>query len=175
MGESAVTLEIAPWSAAPKLIEQVRRLDKQTFSAGTRIDVAEEIARPYARGWVARRAGDDRLLGYLATWHVADELQILNIATDQAARRQGVARTLLKEAMSYARGHGVVLILLEVRRGNLPAIGLYRGFGFFVSGLRPRYYQDNQEDAVELMLRLDPETGTVIPGTDDPPLEPMTP
>jgi ribosomal-protein-alanine N-acetyltransferase len=31
-----------------------------------------------------------------------------------------------------------------------------------VTGVRPSYYADNGEDAVEMMLTLDPETGRVV-------------
>jgi ribosomal-protein-alanine N-acetyltransferase len=39
-------------------------------------------------------------------------------------------------------------ITLEVRPTNAPAIALYERFGFLAAGTRPRYYQDNGEDAV---------------------------
>jgi len=37
---------------------------------------------------------------------------------------------------------------LEVRVSNDAAIRLYRGRGFVDSGVRPRYYSDNREDAL---------------------------
>ena len=37
---------------------------------------------------------------------------------------------------------------LEVRASNLPAINLYRKYGFETIGKRERYYQDNNEDAL---------------------------
>ena len=49
-------------------------------------------------------------------------------------------------------------VLLEVRRSNAPAIALYRALGFFAMGVRARYYPDD-EDAVEMVLALDLETG----------------
>ena len=53
------------------------------------------------------------------------------------------------------------------RRSNRPAIKLYRAFGFTALGVRPRYYADNDEDAIEMMLGLDPETGRAMPGKDE--------
>jgi ribosomal-protein-alanine N-acetyltransferase len=41
---------------------------------------------------------------------------------------------------------------LEVRAGNEAALSLYRKFGFDVVGRRPRYYQDNYEDALLMTL-----------------------
>jgi hypothetical protein len=45
-------------------------------------------------------------------------------------------------------------------------MALYRTIGFFATGVRIRYYADD-EDAVEMALTLDPETGEVLPHTDE--------
>lgn len=127
----------------------------------------DELARPWARIWVARLAEGELPVGFLIGWHVADELHVLNIATKPALRRRGVARALMDEALAYAASEHVRLLLLEVRRSNVAAIKLYRGLGFSASGLRPRYYSDNDEDAVEMMLALDTTTGAPLPGSDE--------
>jgi ribosomal-protein-alanine N-acetyltransferase len=53
-----------------------------------------------------------------------------------------------------------------VRRSNAAAIRLYRAFGFSASALRPKYYADNLEDAIEMNLVLDPATGEIVIGED---------
>jgi ribosomal-protein-alanine N-acetyltransferase len=47
-------------------------------------------------------------------------------------------------------------VLLEVRPSNHAALDLYRAFGFVTARIRPRYYADNQEDAIEMTLALSP-------------------
>jgi ribosomal-protein-alanine N-acetyltransferase len=47
-------------------------------------------------------------------------------------------------------------VLLEVRPSNQAAIDLYRAFGFVTARVRPRYYADNGEDAIEMTLALPP-------------------
>ena len=42
----------------------------------------------------------------------------------------------------------IKFITLEVRVGNIPAIGLYEKYGFKSLGVRKGYYQDNNEDAL---------------------------
>jgi ribosomal-protein-alanine N-acetyltransferase len=59
------------------------------------------------------------------------------------------------------------VLLLEVRRSNIAAIRLYRGLGFSALGVRRGYYSDNGEDAVEMILGLDPETGRALPALDE--------
>jgi ribosomal-protein-alanine N-acetyltransferase len=60
----------------------------------------------------------------------------------------------------------VRLLLLEVRRSNRPALGLYRRLGFSVAALRRGYYSDTGEDGIEMNLVLDPATGLILPGSD---------
>jgi ribosomal protein S18 acetylase RimI-like enzyme len=49
---------------------------------------------------------------------------------------------------------GARYLTLEVRPSNAPALGLYRGRGFDVVGVRPRYYSDNGEDALVMVKSL---------------------
>ena len=80
---------------------------------------------------------------YDTVWH------LMNIAVDPSARRRGIAAALLTELLRRIDdGSGGVQLTLEVRPTNHPAIALYERFGFRSAGTRPRYYQDNGEDAL---------------------------
>jgi ribosomal-protein-alanine N-acetyltransferase len=131
---------------------------KLSASRGGRLDAAqirEELARPWARLWVARgERGAPHAVAFLLAWHVADELHVLDVATHPELRRRGYGRALMQQSLAYAREHTIRHVLLEVRRSNGPAIRLYRDCGFFAMGLRKKYYPDD-EDAVEMVLVLD--------------------
>jgi [ribosomal protein S18]-alanine N-acetyltransferase len=134
----------------------------------TRMDEAQlraELERPWSRLWVAREH-EGAVVAFLVSWHVTDELHVLNVATREDRRRLGIARELMDVVTGYARREHVKHVLLEVRRSNDAAIRLYRGVGFFAMGVRARYYPDD-EDAVEMVLLLDPETGAVVPHDDE--------
>jgi ribosomal-protein-alanine N-acetyltransferase len=77
----------------------------------------------------------------------------------------------MQTAIGFASARRLRLVLLEVRRSNSAAIQLYRKLGFSVTGVRPGYYADNQEDAIEMMLTLDPLTGQVEESHDEVELE----
>jgi [ribosomal protein S18]-alanine N-acetyltransferase len=128
--------------------------------AETELRFREELARPWTYAWVIRDEGAAKVLGYVVSWHVADELHVLSVATHPAYRRRGLGRTLVERALEFARSKIVKRVFLEVRRSNVAAIRLYRAAGFYVLGLRRRYYFDD-EDAVEMALSLDPATGRV--------------
>ena len=125
----------------------------------------EEMARPWSRLWVAREEGTG-VVAFVVTWHVADELHVLNVATREDRRRRGIGRRLMDEVVAYARSHRLKHVLLEVRRSNRAAIALYRRVGFFAMGVRARYYADD-EDAVEMVLMLDADTGDVVTHDDE--------
>jgi ribosomal-protein-alanine N-acetyltransferase len=159
----------------PVRIDAMKESDLEEVAAlegPTRMDQAQlrdEMARPWSRLWVAREAAAG-VVAFVVTWHVADELHVLNVATREDHRRRGIGRALMTEVIAYARRSRMKHILLEVRRSNAAAIALYRRAGFFAMGVRARYYPDD-EDAVEMVLMLDPETGEIVPHEDEVRLE----
>jgi ribosomal-protein-alanine N-acetyltransferase len=100
--------------------------------------------------------GRPAILGYLISWLVHDEIHVLNVGTAPEARRRGVARALMDQAVEAGRRKGARLATLEVRRSNAPAIALYRSLGYREVGVRPRYYAEENEDAIVMTLEFDP-------------------
>jgi [ribosomal protein S18]-alanine N-acetyltransferase len=151
-------------------LEAVASLEGAAFPSSTSTEpdrtarLREELARPWSRTWVTR--ADGRIVAFALVWHVADEVHLLNLATLPDQRRRGYARSLLEHVVQSARTGGGRQVLLEVRRSNAPAIALYRRHGFVATGLRRKYYDDD-EDAVEMALSLDPTTGDAVPRTDE--------
>ncbi len=97
-----------------------------------------------------------RLVGFIVFWVVHDEVHVLNVASDPDLRGRGIARTLLDECVSRARAARAVLLTLEVRRSNANALRLYERYGFRRVGVRPKYYADENEDAIVMQLDLPP-------------------
>jgi ribosomal-protein-alanine N-acetyltransferase len=107
-----------------------------------------------ARTWVAEitQAGVTRLAGMLVLWIFLDEAHIATLAVQPEFRRRGIARKILKTALDAAYYEGARRAFLEVRAGNLAAREMYLKFGFEEVGRRPRYYHDNNEDALLMTL-----------------------
>ncbi|MGQ9688583.1 MAG: ribosomal protein S18-alanine N-acetyltransferase [Desulfobaccales bacterium] len=95
-----------------------------------------------------RRPQPWEVWGYIVFWVVVNEMHILNLAVHPAHRRRGIARALLTAALAEGRQRGATMVSLEVRPSNAAALALYQAFGFQEVGLRPRYYNDNDEDAL---------------------------
>jgi ribosomal-protein-alanine N-acetyltransferase len=90
---------------------------------------------------------DGELAGYLVCARYDKVWHVMNVSVDPELRRQGIASALL-EALLERVGGADAQLTLEVRPTNPGAIALYERFGFRAAGRRPRYYQDNGEDAL---------------------------
>jgi len=115
---------------------------------------ARELGHEWSVVTLALPPDGDIAVGFLVSWIVHDELHILNIATATDWRRRGVAAALLAEAFARARESRCTLATLEVRRTNEGALFLYEAEGFRRVGIRPRYYQEEGEDAVVMVKDL---------------------
>jgi len=111
--------------------------------------IAAQLGQPGVFGLIDESGG--MLLARIA----ADEAEILTLAVCPEARRHGIARALLAEAVSQARARGAARLLLEVSALNEAACRLYETTGFMRVGLRKRYYADGA-DALILALPLMP-------------------
>ena len=110
----------------------------------------ELTGNPVSRCWVAESEG--RLAAMLVLWLIVDEAHIATIATHPDFRRQGIGEQLLIATLQSAREEGARRAFLEVRSGNMAAQAMYKKYGFVVAGIRPRYYKDNNEDAILMNL-----------------------
>ena len=128
-------------------LAQVAALEARTFSLPWPLSLfSSQLAKEDAVCLVCVEG--ERLLGYLVAEMFVDVWHLMNISVDEHFRRQHVASDLLEAYFDVTerrphRGH-----TLEVRVSNEPAIELYRSYGFVTTGVRPRYYDDNGEDAL---------------------------
>ncbi|WP_394844127.1 ribosomal protein S18-alanine N-acetyltransferase [Pendulispora brunnea] len=148
-------------------IADVLAIDAASFQGHrtTADNLQEEMARPWSHLWVARAPGG-KIAAFIVLWHVADEVHVLNVATDPSWRRQGFARALMEHTITFAQSHEVRLLMLEVRRSNTAAMALYRALGFSAMGVRRGYYSDG-EDGIEMMLTFDPQTKEIVHQPDE--------
>ena len=91
---------------------------------------------------------DSAAVGFCILRCTGDEGELFQIAVAKSHRRRGFAGMLLESALLRARSSGVGTVYLEVRKSNTAAIALYKKYGFKKKGLRKKYYNDPEEDAV---------------------------
>ena len=72
---------------------------------------------------------------------IADEAELLTLATDPEARRQGLARACLAAFETEAHDRGATHAFLEVAEINDAALALYLAAGYQPSARRTGYYR----------------------------------
>lgn len=95
-------------------------------------------------------AGDARAFALVRV--IADEAELLTIATQPDHQRQGLARRLMDAWQAEAAARGAATGFLEVAADNAPALDLYESCGFETCGLRRGYYKRTQGKAADAVL-----------------------
>lgn len=126
-------------------IEDLELIDLKNFDDfWTESILKDEILSDSSYYIVARFQND--IIGFAGLKFLLDEAHITNIATRIDKRKNGVGSKLLESLINRAKEEASVLITLEVNTENLPAINLYKKYGFEILGVRKKYY-DNKFDA----------------------------
>ena len=112
-------------------------------------------------GWALNEADQGRRIrAMILARQAADEAEVLTLCVDPTLRRTGLARHLVHRLIDQLTHRGTISLFLEVAVCNMPALALYRGFGFSEIGRRPNYYEgggtSKRVDACMLRLQLVP-------------------
>ncbi len=107
-----------------------------------------EMNNQVGRYYSLIQADVPKLVGYCGFWLIADESHITTIAVSPDARGNALGELMLVQIIERCMAQSIHWVSLEVRVTNYSAQNLYYKYGFSSVGVRPRYYQDNQEDAL---------------------------
>lgn len=110
----------------------------------------KEIKNKFARYVVAKI--DGKIVGYGGLWLIVDEGHITNIAVLKEHRNKQVGSKILEALIEICKKRNLLSMTLEVRKSNKAALTLYEKYGFKEAGIRPKYYADNNEDAIIMWL-----------------------
>ncbi|WP_430867678.1 ribosomal protein S18-alanine N-acetyltransferase [Demequina aurantiaca] len=95
---------------------------------------------------------DDSPAAYAVYGYDGDAFFLMNIAVMPSARGTGLGRVLMEDFLSEARAERAHQAWLEVAVTNIPALALYRSYGFEDVRVRPRYYQPEDVDAIVMRV-----------------------
>ena len=101
--------------------------------------------------WLVAESGGE-VAGYLGLRMAAEEGHVSTVGVATELRGQGLGEALMLAALDLALRCDCDCVVLEYRIGNEPAARLYAKLGFERTRIRRGYYQDNGEDAVEVIL-----------------------
>ena len=136
-------------------LDDIYELDMQTFAMPWSKEALSYDILENDNAFVIVAEYEGEFAGYADIWTVLDEADLNSIAVRVDFRRKGIGDAIMLAMTEILSANGVATINLEVRVSNMPAIKLYKKYGFNECGVRPGYYLDNGEDAL-IMKR---ETG----------------
>jgi ribosomal-protein-alanine N-acetyltransferase len=94
--------------------------------------------------------GDERSFALVRI--IADEAELLTIATHPNFQRQGLARTVMQDWQTAAHNRGATTCFLEVAADNKAARNLYLQEGFAPCGHRKDYYPRPDAASVDAIV-----------------------
>lgn len=133
------------------------------------MDIEREV---FEYPWSASQMKDSILSAHTETWGlfdlnyqliafavisvIFDEAEILNFSVAKSYQYQGFGQKLLAYLMNHLSYKQIEKLFLEVRVTNIPAISIYRKYGFEEISVRKNYYRvgDTREDALVLQATL---------------------
>jgi ribosomal-protein-alanine N-acetyltransferase len=138
-------------------LEGIMRIEHAVFptDAWSAESMASEISGAHGFYVVAfDQSQPDEFVGYagLLAARGAHQADIQSVAVVEAARRRGLARTLVQTLIGEARERGAREVFLEVRVDNPAAQNLYDSLGFERIAVRKGYYQPDDVDGIVMRL-----------------------
>ncbi|MCH4889260.1 ribosomal-protein-alanine N-acetyltransferase [Acidaminobacter sp. JC074] len=135
-------------------LDQVMSLELACFSVPwTRESFENELTKNMLAKYIVIEE-EGEIIGYGGVWYIMDEGHITNVAIHPEHRKKGLGKLLVEKMKHNARIQGIKHMTLEVRVSNVAAITLYSRMGFEKAGIRPKYYTDNNEDALIMWVEL---------------------
>ncbi len=130
----------------------VSRIHHSAFDPGwNEKDITEMLSITGTEIALGEIAGEAVGIGIIRS--IADQAELLTIATLPLQRRKNVAATVLKHAFTKAQSLGATSLFLEVAQSNSSAHKLYIKLGFSETGRRKAYYA-NGDDAIVMARSL---------------------
>ena len=136
-------------------IDQVLEIEKSSFTTPWSKDAfTVEITKNMLAKYIVAEV-DEKIVGYGGIWLIIDEGHITNIAVIREYRGFGVGEKIIEGLIDLCSDRNIRAMTLEVRKSNEVAKKLYSKHGFKEYGIRPKYYADDNEDAIIMWKRIE--------------------
>lgn len=114
-----------------------------------------EIHSPIPHLYICVVNSTDKIAGFVGSRLIGNDTHITNIAVATAFQNRGIGKLLIDEVENFAIMNDCETLSLEVRLSNTDAQRLYRRLGFSARNIRKNYYTENNEDALDMVKRLE--------------------
>ena len=130
-------------------IEDIIQIESEAYGKHhwSKSSFYDEMNNNLAKYYCAKTK-DGQTVAYAGTWNIVDEGHITTIAVKPDFKRKHIGEALIVKILDDCYQNKIKYLTLEVRESNIPAINLYKKYGFASLGTRKGYYQDNNENAL---------------------------
>lgn len=97
---------------------------------------------------------EEHIIGFIGCRLFGKDAHITNVAVLTNYQGKGIGSFLIREIQQFAENNDCETISLEVRLSNKNAQRVYRQLGFVSNTIKPEYYAEDNEDALEMILYL---------------------
>ncbi|MCT6891637.1 MAG: ribosomal protein S18-alanine N-acetyltransferase [Lactobacillus sp.] len=94
------------------------------------------------------------VIGLIGVRFDVSSAHITNLMVDSVWQKRGIGTYLIRKVIKVAQEQNCEEVSLEVREDNLNAQKLYQKLGFVTTFVWPNYYQDSQQNAFNMVLKL---------------------
>jgi len=122
----------------------IEEIEQQVFSNPWPPEAFSSMLFP----WAFTLLYGNEVIGYIFYSGVQEEMVIVNFAVKPEFQGKGLGEYLLTETMRIMIKNGVHRFYLDVRLSNHRARRLYEKVGFYEIGIRKKYYNNPDEDAI---------------------------
>jgi ribosomal-protein-alanine N-acetyltransferase len=91
---------------------------------------------------------NEEVVAFLLYHQLFENVEVLNVAVSPYHQGRGLAQELFAQLFEQVSEITNLHVILEVRKANLPAIGLYEKVGFAKIAERKNYYHHPTDDAL---------------------------
>ena len=131
-------------------VDQIMAIEEVSFGSHhwSADSFISEMQNPLGNYFCAIDKATGQLIGYCGFWTILEEAHVTTIAVKHDYRKKRIGEILLQHMIETGYKVDAKWFTLEVRVSNMPALSLYKKYGFDSLGVRRKYYQDNNEDAL---------------------------
>lgn len=135
-------------------IDEVLKIENDVFSSPWKRDFFEyELnENDLSSLFVLRENGE--IISYGGMWCLFENCDITTIATRRDKWHMGYGQKMMDQLIATAKENECEFMHLEVRVSNKKAIDFYEKNGFVIVRTRVGYYDDNNEDAYDMIKGL---------------------
>ena len=120
-----------------KLINELQIIFNDVYKQKNELK-SEIINNPYTQIYIYKDV--EEIKGIIHINVIYNRFEINNIFVLEKYRSFGIASKLMEEIIDLGRKSDIINITLEVKEDNIPAINLYKKYGFLERAKRKGYY-----------------------------------